>query len=263
MIHVNFSRRGRQAAMSGAYQYDTGQRLKLSGLPSPDILAEKDELLSGDVVTVQVHYNYDWNQQTESRLASYDEYKNEWFADVPDECLQSSEPVHVYVYVFYGADDSGERAQTMYEGTFTPIRRPAPNNAASPEQLAAWEEKKAEIEIQLTATSAAVETANTQKQAATEAASNADTAAANAAANAAAANDAADRLGEAGTAFSGLTVRVVDLAPGAAPTVERTSGELVFSIPQGADGAKGETGDTGPSDITITVDGATLTITPK
>lgn len=263
MIHVNFNRRGRQAAMSGAYQYDTGQRLRLSGLPCPDELAEMDEFLSGNVVTVQVHYNYDWNQQTESRLASYDVYEDAWFADVPDECLQASEPVHVYVYVFYGSDDSGERAQTMYEGAFTPIRRPAPNNVASPEQLAEWETKKAEIEIQLTAVSSATSEAQAKKTAATEAAGSTEAAAVAANAAAAAADGATDRLSAAGTALSQLTMSAVDLSPGAIPTVAKTSDELVFYIPKGAKGAKGETGDTGPADITITVDGTTLTITPK
>ena len=36
MIDAIFDRHSRSAAVSGIYQYDTGQRLRLRGLPSPD-----------------------------------------------------------------------------------------------------------------------------------------------------------------------------------------------------------------------------------
>ena len=46
MIEASFEQgRGRSAAVSGAYQYDTGQRLRMYGLPGPDELAQRDELL--------------------------------------------------------------------------------------------------------------------------------------------------------------------------------------------------------------------------
>ena len=53
MIEASFEQgRGRSAAVSGAYQYDTGQRLRLRGLPSPSELLERDALLSGEAATV-------------------------------------------------------------------------------------------------------------------------------------------------------------------------------------------------------------------
>ena len=37
----------------------------------------------------------------------------------------------------------------------------------------------------------------------------------------------------------------------------------IGGVPRGADGPKGETGDTGPADITLSFSGGILTITPK
>ena len=42
MIDASFDRHSRSAAVSGIYQYDTGQRMRLRGLPSPEELLEKD-----------------------------------------------------------------------------------------------------------------------------------------------------------------------------------------------------------------------------
>ena len=36
MIEASFDRYDRNAAAAGAYQYDTGQRLVMHGLPSPE-----------------------------------------------------------------------------------------------------------------------------------------------------------------------------------------------------------------------------------
>ncbi len=59
MIEANFeSRTHKNAAIAGVYQYDTGQRLRMRGLPTPDELAEMDDFLAGDVVTVQAQYGY-------------------------------------------------------------------------------------------------------------------------------------------------------------------------------------------------------------
>lgn len=56
MIDAIFDRHSRSAAVSGVYQYDTGQRLRLRGLPSPDEMLERDTLLSGEEVTVQAQF---------------------------------------------------------------------------------------------------------------------------------------------------------------------------------------------------------------
>ena len=43
MIEASFEQgRGRSAAVSGAYQYDTGQRIRMHGLPGPEELARRD-----------------------------------------------------------------------------------------------------------------------------------------------------------------------------------------------------------------------------
>ena len=48
MIEANFeSRTHKNAAIAGVYQYDTGQRLRMRGLPTPDELAEMDDFLAG------------------------------------------------------------------------------------------------------------------------------------------------------------------------------------------------------------------------
>ena len=41
MIEASFDAQGRSAAAAGAYQYDTGQRVRLHGLPSPEELAQR------------------------------------------------------------------------------------------------------------------------------------------------------------------------------------------------------------------------------
>ena len=53
MLEANFSpETSRGASVTGAVQYDSGQRLRLRGLPTPQELAVEDELLSGDSVSV-------------------------------------------------------------------------------------------------------------------------------------------------------------------------------------------------------------------
>ena len=43
MIEASFEQgRGRSAAVSGAYQYDTGQRIRMHGLPGPEELARRE-----------------------------------------------------------------------------------------------------------------------------------------------------------------------------------------------------------------------------
>ena len=98
MIEASFhSTQNHSAAVSGAYQYDTGQRLRMHGLPSPDELSGRDDFLSGDIVSVQAQYGYEGDTQTEARIALYDEETGTWVADIPDIYMTRRTPVHVYV----------------------------------------------------------------------------------------------------------------------------------------------------------------------
>ena len=117
MIEANFeSRTHKNAAIAGVYQYDTGQRLRMRGLPTPDELAEMDDFLAGDVVTVQAQYGYAGDSQTETRLAAFDAQTGCWEAEIPDAYLTRSSAVKVFVYVSYGATEDEVRAKTCYEG---------------------------------------------------------------------------------------------------------------------------------------------------
>ena len=104
MIEASFEQAThKSAAIGGIYQYDTGQRLRMHGLPTPEELAEMDDFLVGDAVTVQAQYGYIGDSQTETRMASYDEGSGCWTADIPDIYLTRSSTVKVFVYVGYGA----------------------------------------------------------------------------------------------------------------------------------------------------------------
>lgn len=185
MIHASFDDRShKSAAIAGIYQYDTGQRLKMHGLPSPKELAERDDFLSGDAVTVQAQYGFVGDSQTETRMASYDEASGCWTADIPDIYLTRSSTVKVFVYVGYGAAEGAGRSKTCYEGSFTPVSRPAPGTQVTPEQTNAWDALVAEVNLTLakmnTAVSganAAAETAGTAAKAADKAAGGAESAA--------------------------------------------------------------------------------------
>lgn len=199
MIHASFDDRShKSAAIAGIYQYDTGQRLRMHGLPTPQELAERDDFLSGDTVTVQAQYGYIGDSQTETRLASYEEESGCWTADIPDIYLTRSSTVKVFVYVGYGAAEGMGRSKTCYEGSFTPISRPAPGTQVTPGQTNAWDELVAEVNLTLakmnTATSntnAATEEASRATEAANTATKNANLAAANANEQASNANRAA------------------------------------------------------------------------
>ena len=137
MINAIFNpETGNTAAVSGAWQYDTGQRLRLYGLPSPEEWLRQDELLSGSVVTVQVQYAYAGDAQTQMRLAQYDEAERVWVADVPDYYLTRHTPVQVYIYVSYGTSEQAAqgRAKTVYLAQYTPESRSAPEGTVTPEQ---------------------------------------------------------------------------------------------------------------------------------
>ena len=90
MIDAIFDRHSRSASVSGIYQYYTGQRMRLRGLPSPEELLEKDALLSGEAVTVQAQFAYEGDSQTEPRLAAWDEDMQAWLVDIPDAYLTRS-----------------------------------------------------------------------------------------------------------------------------------------------------------------------------
>ena len=281
MIHASFDDKShKSAAIAGIYQYDTGQRLKMHGLPSPKELAEKDDFLSGDVVTVQAQYGYIGDSQTETRLASYDEASGCWTADIPDIYLTRSSTVKVFVYVGYGAAEGAGRSKTCYEGSFTPISRPAPGTQVTPGQANAWDELVAEVNLTLakmnTATSganAATETANVATSGANQAAEAANKAAeaANGAAGAAntaagSANSAAEAANQAEKAantaagsantqaehLQNMVVQAVTREYGSGSTASLTDdGEkkilslgLERGMP-GRDGAKGERGEKG------------------
>ena len=146
MIEASFEQAThKSAAIGGIYQYDTGQRLRMHGLPTPEELAEMDDFLVGDAVTVQAQYGYIGDSQTETRLAAFDAQTGCWEAEIPDAYLTRSSAVKVFVYVSYGATEDEVRAKTCYEGSFTPISRPAPGSQVTPSQGNAWDALVAEI----------------------------------------------------------------------------------------------------------------------
>ena len=116
MIDAYFDTKAdRQAAVSGVYQYDTGQRLRLRGLPSQSELNGIDNYIDtlydeqGNVIpdeeripVVEVHFAHEGDSQAETRLAIWDVSEQLWVVDVPDEYLTIAEPVHAYVTVYHG-----------------------------------------------------------------------------------------------------------------------------------------------------------------
>ena len=263
MIDASFDRHSRSAAVSGVYQYDTGQRLRLRGLPSPDEMLERDTLLSGEAVTVQAQFGYEGDSQTEPRLAAWDDDLYAWLVDIPDAYLTRSETVRVYVEVYYGADENGARTKTMYEGVFRPISRPASNDTATDDQLAAWETLAAEVDLVLSTAAPAQQNAVSQAESAVLASNAAQTAADNAREAERNTQSATDALAAMAGTLGGMTVRTVTLAAGSTATAALAGNVLTVGVPRGADGAKGETGDTGPADITLSFSGGVLTITTK
>lgn len=156
MVEASFDRSGRSAAVSGIYQYDTGQRLRLRGLPSPGELLERDDLLSGEAVAVQAQFAYEGDSQTEPRLAVWDDGQEAWLVEIPDAYMTRSETVRVFVEVYYGADENGGRTKTMYEGVYRPVSRPASSNTVTDDQLSAWETLEAEVDLVLVSAGTAV-----------------------------------------------------------------------------------------------------------
>ena len=263
MIDAIFDRNSRSASVSGIYQYDTGQRMRLRGLPSPEELLERDTMLSGDAVTVQAQFAYEGDSQTEPRLAAWDDDLYAWLVDIPDAYLTRSETVRVFVEVYYGADENGARTKTMYEGVFKPISRPASNDTATEDQLSAWAALAAEVDLVISTAGPAEQNAVSQAERAISAGDAAQTAADNARESAAGTQAATDALAAMAGTLGGMTVRTTSLAAGSSATAALSGNVLTLGIPKGATGAKGDTGNTGPADITLSFSGGVLTITPK
>lgn len=181
MIDASFSSNGRVAAISGAYQYDTGQRLRMYGLPSPDELSGRDDFLSRDTVVVQAQYSFTGDSQTESRIAEWDTENEVWTVGIPDIYLLRNSDVHLYVYVSYGQTEESMRSKTIYEAVFRPISRPAPSTSVTPDQTNAWDALVQEVTLAIANVKTAESNANAQAALANEAANAANAAAANAA----------------------------------------------------------------------------------
>lgn len=289
MIHASFDDRShKSAAIAGIYQYDTGQRLKMHGLPSPQELAERDDFLSGDAVTVQAQYGFIGDSQTETRMASYDEGSGCWTADIPDIYLTRSSTVKVFVYVGYGAAEGAGRSKTCYEGSFTPVSRPAPGTQVTPEQTNAWDELVAEVNLTLakmnTAVSganAAAETAGTAAKAADKAAGGAESAAktaGDAAGSASSAAEEARKAAEAANAqaehLQSMVVQAATREYGSGSTASLTDDgkKKILSLglergmpgrdgAKGDKGEKGDPGEPGTAGVTFQLVGTVLTIT--
>ena len=260
MIEANFeSRTHKNAAIAGVYQYDTGQRLRMRGLPTPDELAEMDDFLAGDVVTVQAQYGYAGDSQTETRIASFDAETGCWMADIPDVYLKRSGAVKVFVYVSYGATADETRAKTCYEGSFTPISRPAPSTQVTPSQSNAWDALVTEINLTLSKMNTAISETNAAAENALEATK--------------AANTQTDHL-------SKMTVRAATRSYGSGSTAtltdDGTKKVLTLGLERGPKGDKGDKGDKGekgatgatgpqgpkgPAGVTFTLSGTVLYIT--
>ena len=260
MIEASFEQAThKSAAIGGIYQYDTGQRLRMHGLPTPEELAEMDDFLVGDAVTVQAQYGYVGDSQTETRLAAFDAQTGCWEAEIPDAYLTRSSAVKVFVYVSYGATEDEVRAKTCYEGSFTPISRPAPGSQVTPSQGNAWDALVAEINLTLSKMNTAISETNAAAENALEATK--------------AANTQTDHLskmtvqaetrnyGSGGTATltDDGTKKVLTLGLERGPKGDK--GEKGDKGDKGATGATGPQGPKGPAGVTFTLSGTVLYIT--
>jgi len=266
MIEAHFdAKMGRTALITGAYQYDVGQRLRLSGLPSPDELAAMDDFLSGDIVTVMVHFSRKGDSQSDTRLAMWDGARSVWLVSVPDEYLTRHIAVYVQVFVYYGTDGEDERGKTMYEGVFTPSSRSAPSNVVTDEQRETWSDKEQEVQLVLVPLGNATENAKQAADGAVSAADAAERSAASAQEAEKKAQEAQTALAEFAKFLSSMNIRVVTVPTGEEAKAVKNGNQVTLSVPTGKDGGKGETGDKGPGDVEFSYDSTTgtLTITTK
>lgn len=287
MIDAYFDTKAdRQAAVSGVYQYDTGQRLRLRGLPSQREISGIDNYIDtiydgqGNVIPeeervamVEAHYSRLGDMQAETRLAVWDIDNQLWTVDIPDEYLTIAEPVYVYVTVYHGeeildgelkpseeatpaAEDETDkevrsRRRTVYEVVFTPIHRAAPSNVATDEQEQQWQNKQDDINEGLadakTAEENAMRAAETAKK--TIASLTEGTTATEEAEEAARiAQTALDAIEAADKSWSEAEIIAVELAPGSnATATTRVEGDK-RTITLGI--PKGEQGDAGAKGAT-------------
>lgn len=262
MIEASFERNAdRGAVVSGAYQYDTGQRMRMHGLPSPKELAEADDFLSGEMVTVQVHFGFKGESQTEARLALWSEEEGCYVTAIPDAYLQKDECVYAYVYVSYGLDEEGNgRTKTLYELTMRPIGRPAPNNMVTDAQWEAWAVKAEEAGMATEAVLDAARSAQAANALAREVQQSVAEAKAVALEAMQEAQAAIGSMQSAQQRWTQMNVRTVPLPLGSQATAELSGNTLTWGLPKGETGAKGETGNTGPADISFSMSGSVLTI---
>lgn len=265
MINASFNGgKSRTTAISGAYQYDTGQRLVMHGLPSPEEFSGEDDFLSGDLAVVEVHFSRVGDSQSEMRLGIWDVDRKVWTAAVPDDYLSVSEEIQVHVYVSHGTLDEETRGKTAYEGVFTPIARPAPFGLTTPEQEEEWANKVVEIDLALVACGKAEENAKGVVDSTKLAALRAEKPTEEAEEAAEVAETEIDLLDTEAKIWQRATLTVNSIEPNAKPTVSlsRKDGapHFTFGIPRGADGTPGETGDKGPADVEFYLDGTTLVV---
>lgn len=254
---------GGTAAICGAHQYDTGQRLILHGVPSPQELGEADDFLSGDLVSVQVQYGYTGEAQTQMRLAEWNETRGAWMASIPDSYLARHETVQVYVYVGHGADGEESRSKTMYTGVFLPMSRPAPDGTVTDEQVERWKTLEAEVNLVLAEADAAkdstkprIEEAQAAAEQARQTADRADTATQQV-------HEAMEEMKQQEAQFGGLSVVTQALPAGSEATAVLDGQRVTLGIPRGAKGEKGDAGTAGLSDIDLSFADGVLEITPK
>lgn len=247
------------AAICGASQYDTGQRLRLHGIPSPQELGEMDDLLSGELVSVQVQYSCTGDAQTQMRLAEWDGLRGVWMAAIPDSCLTRHEAVNVYVYVGYGAEDGKRRGKTMYTGVMTPMSRPAPEDTVTDEQLARWRALSAEADIVLERADAAMETA---ASAADTAGTGQETAVAGMESARLAEETANGAMAMLEALEEHLNSLVINTESADGASAVLNGNRLRLSIPHGEKGEAGDRGQDGPTDIGLSFSDGILTVTP-
>jgi len=283
MIDAHFDpTRSRSAAISGVYQFDTGQRLRLLGLPSKAELGATGEL-SADTpeASVSVHFCYEGDiEVTDAAAFQLDSEPGAWYVDVPNEYLTKSEPVHLYVYVYYGDieievvdEETGDtttetiaRASTMYEGSFTPIARPAMRGTVTPEIEKAWESLKGTIDDAHADMDYQIKRAEDAEKAALAVVDVTLTRAQEAAQAAQETEDAKKWLDEVGSEYRYARVTTESLPPETKNATVQLIDEgnvrrFHFGIPRGADGKDGAKGEKGPVDVSIIFDADTRSMT--
>lgn len=237
MIETSFDEH-RQGAISGVYQYDTGQQLRLHGLPSPEYLLSQEGVDTEDEITVKVQFSHDGDMQSGEQSAVYDVKTSSWNTRIPDFYLQDSLLVRVHVYVTVGAG-----SRTMYEATFTPTPRTAPPGVVTAEQSSMWDALVKEVNMAIASANTAAGSATAASATAKEAASKAETAIEQAGTATKKASDAADWI-------KGIKAKATDVLPEGNATAKITEEDgkplLTIGVPKGDKGDRGETGAEGP-----------------